>query len=114
MTPACLRQLCAVTEDLQAYLSGEFSLSDAVRELKACRRQLVHRDAQLEHLTALTNTLQIHATDVTDENEQLRYGNVCVSKGGLGNLKLNKKIIQIKIVRIKLNDQISIINSTVF
>ena len=53
-------------------MRGEFSLSDAVRELKACKSQLAQRDKQLVELTATANQLHVHAYDVTHENEQLR------------------------------------------
>ena len=63
----------SVTSDLNAFLSGEFVLSDAVKELKACRNQLCQRDAQVAQLNTFTNTLQINVNDLMDENTQLRY-----------------------------------------
>lgn len=65
-------QLSTVIGELQSHLAGEFSLADAVRELKEVRSQVRMRDTQLTQLTGLVNSLQININDVLDENCQLR------------------------------------------
>lgn len=53
-------------------MAGEFSLADAVRELKEARSQVRIRDSQITQLTALANTLQININDLLEENGSLR------------------------------------------
>lgn len=81
-------QLSTVIGELQSHLAGEYSLADAVRELKEVRSQVRVRDSQLTQLTTLVNTLQININDLLDENCQLRSvwchchpssGNICYS-----------------------------------
>ncbi|XP_063883393.1 centrosomal protein of 290 kDa-like [Scylla paramamosain] len=66
------QDLSTVIGELQSHLAGEFSLADAVRELKEVRSQVRMRDTQLTQLTGLVNSLQININDVLDENYQLR------------------------------------------
>ncbi|XP_050702166.1 centrosomal protein of 290 kDa-like isoform X1 [Eriocheir sinensis] len=66
------QDLSTVIGELQSHLAGEFSLADAVRELKEVRSQVRMRDTQLTQLTGLVNTLQININDLLDENYQLR------------------------------------------
>ncbi|KAF2368766.1 hypothetical protein FHG87_000485 [Trinorchestia longiramus] len=66
------KQLAAVTENLRAYMSGEYSFADALKELKASRSQLAQREAQVTELTALTNTLRITEDELAEENQLLR------------------------------------------
>ncbi|KAK7086034.1 hypothetical protein SK128_014506, partial [Halocaridina rubra] len=63
--------LSVVIGELQSYMAGEFSLADAVRELKEARSQVRVRDVQITQLTSLVNALQININDVLDENGQL-------------------------------------------
>lgn len=65
-------QLSTVIGELQSYMAGEFSLADAVRELKEARSQVRIRDSQITQLTALANTLQININDLLEENGSLR------------------------------------------
>lgn len=68
-----LFQLSTVIGELQSYMAGEFSLADAVRELKEVRSQVRIRDSQITQLTALVNTLQININHLIEENGQLRW-----------------------------------------
>ena len=61
-----------VIGDLQSYMAGEFSLADAVRELREARNQVRVRDRQITELTALINSLQININDLIEENGDLR------------------------------------------
>ena len=53
-------------------MAGEFSLADAVRELREARNQVRVRDRQITELTALINSLQININDLIEENGDLR------------------------------------------
>ncbi|XP_076036930.1 centrosomal protein of 290 kDa-like [Oratosquilla oratoria] len=64
--------LSVVIGELQLFMAGEFSLADAVKELKETRGQVRIRDSQLVHLTALVNSFQMNINDILDENVQLR------------------------------------------
>ncbi|XP_047480912.1 centrosomal protein of 290 kDa-like [Penaeus chinensis] len=66
------QDLSTVIGELQSYMAGEFSLADAVRELKEARSQVRIRDSQITQLTALANTLQININDLLEENGSLR------------------------------------------
>nr|XP_027229102.1 centrosomal protein of 290 kDa-like [Penaeus vannamei] len=65
------QDLSTVIGELQSYMAGEFSLADAVRELKEARSQVRIRDSQITQLTALANTLQININDLLEENGSL-------------------------------------------
>ncbi|CAL4124835.1 unnamed protein product, partial [Meganyctiphanes norvegica] len=66
------QNLATAIGELQAYMAGEFTLGDAVRELKEARNQVRIRDTQISQLTTLVNSLQININDVLEENTQLR------------------------------------------
>ncbi|XP_071534786.1 centrosomal protein of 290 kDa-like isoform X2 [Panulirus ornatus] len=66
------QDLSTVIGELQSYMAGEFSLADAVRELKEVRSQVRIRDSQITQLTTLVNTLQININHLIEENGQLR------------------------------------------
>ncbi|KAK4324098.1 hypothetical protein Pmani_005256 [Petrolisthes manimaculis] len=66
------QDLSTVMGELQSYLAGEYSLADAVRELKEARGQVRARDAQISQLTSLSNSLHININQLLDENSELR------------------------------------------
>ncbi|XP_068215438.1 centrosomal protein of 290 kDa-like [Palaemon carinicauda] len=66
------QDLSVVIGELQSYMAGEFSLADAVRELKEARNQVRVRDSQITQLTGLVNSLQININDLIEENGELR------------------------------------------
>nr|XP_045615511.1 centrosomal protein of 290 kDa-like isoform X1 [Procambarus clarkii] len=66
------QDLSTVIGELQSYMAGEFSLADAVRELKEVRSQVRIRDSQITQLTSLVNSLQININDLIEENGVLR------------------------------------------
>ncbi|XP_069941659.1 centrosomal protein of 290 kDa isoform X3 [Cherax quadricarinatus] len=66
------QDLSTVIGELQSYMAGEFSLADAVRELKEVRSQVRIRDSQIVQLTTLVNALQININDLIEENGELR------------------------------------------
>ncbi|KAG7174085.1 Centrosomal protein of 290 kDa-like 1 [Homarus americanus] len=62
------QDLSTVIGELQSYMAGEYSLADALRELKEVRSQVRIRDSQISQLTVLVNTLQININELIEEN----------------------------------------------
>ena len=86
--------MTTVIGELQSYMDGEFSLADAVKDLKETRSQVRIRDEQLTQLTALVNSFQININEILEENLVLRYSfnffNFCFKLTDL--LLINKDI----------------------
>ena len=57
---------------LRAYERGEYGLEAAVTDLKTAQRQIKTREAKIEELTGMCNTLQLQSSEVLEENATLR------------------------------------------
>ncbi|KAL7634117.1 UNVERIFIED_CONTAM: hypothetical protein RMT77_015445 [Armadillidium vulgare] len=102
------QDLATVLSELKAFMSGEYSLGEAVADLKNVRRQVAVRDQQIQELTSELNAMQINMNIIKEENEEFRNQLSLDVKERLeipvrdkGGWKNSKELIQ------KLNQKIS-------
>ncbi|RDD38835.1 Centrosomal protein of 290 kDa [Trichoplax sp. H2] len=66
------KQLNDALSRMLQYETGEYGLTDAVKEIKDCKQQIRLRDADIQTLTQDVNKLMMEINDINDENEELR------------------------------------------
>ena len=66
--------------NLNYFLIVDFSLYDALTEIKHCRKQIIHRDEDIAKLISQMNDLVSHLSLVEEENAAFKFNNgiVCV------------------------------------
>ena len=53
-------------------IQGVYGLTEAVQEIKECKKQIGIRDRNVEKLTQNVNRLELQVNDLLEENEELR------------------------------------------
>ncbi|XP_071826754.1 centrosomal protein of 290 kDa-like isoform X2 [Apostichopus japonicus] len=66
------RELNEALNRMREYEMGEYGLSDAVQEIKECKKKISQRDVNIEQLTQQVNKLDLRMNDLIEENEELR------------------------------------------
>ncbi|KAH3726744.1 centrosomal protein of 290 kDa-like [Dreissena polymorpha] len=66
------KELTDALERMRQYEAGEYGLTEAVQEIKDCKKQIGIRDKQIEELTKYINKSEMAINDLCDENEDLR------------------------------------------
>ncbi|XP_072045515.1 centrosomal protein of 290 kDa-like [Amphiura filiformis] len=66
------KQLSEALTRMREYETGVYGLTEAVHEIKECKKQIAMRDRNVEKLTQNVNRLELQLNDMLEENEELR------------------------------------------